>query len=190
MKKWISEGHFLKIYDKFYYVDAAEVGFYEYTWSKSIDANTLSDPEDIEDLKPISLDRLFQCAFGVEEGVLAYINIPADKARFGTEKKPSQDSNNRRIGWIDYNSSPYEDPSLERTEFFTQKEGSFEYPRITIYNQLARRIKPHIFFMINRMKLIQIGEEEKELLQKLHKKLIPSRPLTLEGIEYVRSGKG
>lgn len=188
MTEFLKEGHFVSFDENYFWVSAAEKARYVYPWSVVIAGQTEAAAEDIENLKPLSMDRVFQCAMGVPEGVLAYIKIPTDKARFGTDKVPEQSSSNRYVGWIDNSISPFERPSLEATEFFTQKTGNYEYPRVILYNQTKRRMKPMLRFDINRMILQKISNPE--TVDKLSKKLIPSRPLTLTGLPSVRSGRG
>lgn len=187
MVNWIDEGHFISYNNEYFYVANKERGRFAYTYA-TIAGETEAAAEDIENLKPLSSDRLFQCAFGIPEGLLAYIKIPTDKARFGTDKLPEHTSSSRLIGWVDYTMSPYEEPSLDYTEFFTQKTGSLEFPRLTLYNKTKRRMRPVIFFEVNRMIITKVTHGE--TLEKLRKKLIPCRPIALTGLPSVAGGRG
>ena len=188
MTKWIEEGHFVSFDNRFFWVVGSEKSRYVYNWTAVLAGQTEAAAEDIENLKPLSLDRLFQIAMGVPDGILAYVKIPTDKARFGTDKVPEQSSSNRFVGWVDSNMSPFTRPSLTDTEFFTQKVGNYEFPRVVLYNQTKRRMKPSLRFDVNRMILQEVTNPE--TVDKLVKKFIPSRPLTLTGLPSVRSGRG
>lgn len=186
--EWLKEGHFVSFDGRFFWVVASEMGRFAHPWSTVVGGKSEATAEDIENLKPLSLDRLFQCAMGMPEGLYAYIKIPTDKSRYGTDKLPEQTSANRQVGWVDYTMSPFEAPSLEQTEFFTQKVGNYEYPRIILYNKTNRRMKPTVRFEVNRMILQEVTNAE--TVDKLKKKLIPCRPVTLTGLPSVRSGRG
>jgi len=52
-----------------------EVGRWHIEWSEKISPNTESGPEDLEDLKPLALNRLDQVIFGVKTRCLIYLNL-------------------------------------------------------------------------------------------------------------------
>lgn len=191
-KRWFVEGDYLSFDSAYYMIIAAERSRYTYKWDATITAESLSSSNDITDLKPQSNERLFQVAFGINEGVSAYLKIPADKARFGLDQNPEQSSANREIGDVDFNMSPFEDPSLEDTEFFTQKQGTIEYPRMWLYNKTPRILTPELRFIVNHLILARLdpsNRKHKDLIDKLNRRILPSRPLTLDGMPTVRGGR-
>ena len=191
--KWLIEGHFLKLYDPatrehtFYVVTQRERAEYEHVWSENISAGAESGPENLENLKPLSIGRLYQTIFGIDVAALIYIDFPQGSRRWGTDKKPKASSSNRYIGWIDHKMTPYDEPTFA-TELFLSKGGSYEYPFLYAYNPVNKTLKPKLHFIQNRLELEVITEDD--TLEKLEKKLIPSRFITLGGIPATRTGAG
>ncbi len=105
---------------------------------------------------------------------------------WGTDKKPIATSTLREVGHRTSEESPFERPSFV-TEFFLQKDGSFDYPGVFAYNPTERTLKPELNFIINKTILEKVTDAD--TLLKLQKKLIPYRPITLGGIAPVRTGK-
>ncbi|MBW2672940.1 MAG: hypothetical protein JRD89_05915, partial [Deltaproteobacteria bacterium] len=173
--RWHIEGDYLRLYSpetetwRFYYVKQREQALYIHKWSEKISPNTESGPEDLEDLKPLALNRLDQVIFGVKTrldqvifGVktrcLVYLNLPHETRRWGTDKKPIATSDLREVGYVDEEISPYEEPSF-LTEFFLQKGGSYEYPHLYAYNPTNRTLKPTIMFRINKLIVEEITRQ-------------------------------
>lgn len=191
--KWLLEGYFLKLYDpstraySYYFVSQRERAEYVHTWSATIASGAESGPEDLENLKPLALGRLYQMVFGIDVGVYIYVDFPQGTRRWGTDKKPKASSSNWEIGWIDNIKSEFESPSFV-TEMFLSKGGSYEYPYLYAYNPTSRTLKPKLRFIQNRLELEAVTEDE--TIDKLEKKLIPYRFVTLGGIPATRTGAG
>lgn len=191
--KWLIEGYFLKLYDPgmkeytYYWVAQRERAEYVHTWSGSITKDTESGPEALENLKPLSTGRLYQTVFGVETACLIYVDFPQGTRRWGTDKKTTASSSNRYIGWIDQIMTPYDHPTFV-AEMFLTKGGSYEYPNLYAYNPSGRSLTPKLHFIQNRCDLEVI--DDVETMEKLDKKLIPYRFITLGGISPTRSGAG
>jgi len=91
---------------------------------------------------------------------------------------------------VDEEISPYEEPSF-LTEFFLQKGGAYEYPHLYAYNPTNRTLKPTLMFRINKLVVEEITRERyPELYDKLERRVIPYRPITLGGVPIVRTGPG
>lgn len=194
--RWHIEGDYLRLYSpeterwSFYYVKQREQALYIHKWSEKISPNTESGPEDLEDLKPLALNRLDQVIFGVKTRCLIYLNLPHETRRWGTDKKPIATSDLREVGYVDETISPYEEPSF-LTEFFLQKGGAYEYPQFYAYNPTNRTLKPTLMFRINKLIVEEITRERyPELYEKLEKRVIPYRPITLGGVPVTRTGPG
>ena len=191
--KWLIEGYFIKLYDpssqlyNYYYVSQREKSEYVHTWSATIASDAESGPEELENLKPLALDRIYQTVFGIKTSCLIYVDFPQGTRRWGTDKKPKASSSNRYIGWIDHKMTPFDYPTFIG-ELFLTKGGSYEYPNLYAYNPSARTLKPQLHFIQNRCDLDVI--EDAETIEKLDKKLIPYRFITLGGIPPTRSGAG
>jgi len=94
-------------------------------------------------------------------------------------------SANRRVGYITQEDSPWEDPSSV-TVHYLMKGGSFEYCALTAYNPHNRAINPEIKFLVMACLLEPVSEPD--VLDKLSRKLIPSRPIRFGGLPKARSG--
>lgn len=194
--QWLQEGFYIRLYDPatgadtFHMVDKREPTRYVHKWSEQISTNVESGPEDLENIKPLALNRFDQAIFGVKGGALIYMDLPHGTRIWGTDKKPKATSDLRRVGWVDEEISPYDQPSFV-TEFFMQKGGGFEYPHIYAYNPTPRTIRPWVRFEINQMILVNITRDKyPELYDKLARKVIPYRPITMGGIPIRRTGAG
>lgn len=185
--RWLLEGHFLQLEDTFYFVRQKERARYVYKWEETISSDSESGPYNIEDLKPLATDRLFQGIFGVRSSCLIYLNTPTDKRLWGTDKKPLATSSLREVGFVDKDISPFESPDFE-TEFWLQKGANFEFPAMYAYNPTNTNLRPQLRFEINMMRIEPVTEPE--TLDKLSKKLIPYRPITMGGVPASRTGRG
>jgi hypothetical protein len=192
MKGWLEEGFFVRLttperYTKeFFFVEQTEHARYKYTWAATIAKDTEDGPRNIEDLKPLATDRLYQCIFGIKTACYIYLNLPLNTRMWGTDKRPIASSSLREVGYRTADESPYEQPSFV-TEFFLQKDGSFDYPGLYAYNPTERTLKPKINFLVNKTVIEKVTDAV--VLEKLEKKLIPYRPITLGGIPPIRTGK-
>jgi hypothetical protein len=83
--------------------------------------------------------------------------------------------------------TPYDHPTFV-AEMFLTKGGSYEYPNLYAYNPSGRALTPQLHFIQNRCDLEVI--DDVETMEKLDKKLIPYRFITLGGISPTRSGAG
>ncbi len=190
---WVQEGYFIRVREpgsgikKFYFVEQSEMARYQHTWSTTIAKDVENGPELIENLKPLSLDRLFQCVFGIKTACYLYLNLPLDSRIWGTEKKPIATSALREVGYFTQDDSPFDEPSF-KTEFFLQKGRSFEYPAFTAYNPTERTLKPVLNILLNKMMIDEVTEPD--VVEKLEKRLIPYRPITFGGLPPLRSGPG
>jgi len=192
MKGWLEEGFFIRLTTpeiatkEFYFVDRIEMSRYRFTWPATIATDTEDGPRNVEDLKPLATNRLYQGIFGIKTACYIYLNLPANTRMWGTDKRPIASSSLREVGYRDYKDSTFELPSFV-TEFFLQKDGSFDFPAVYSYNPTERTLKPQLNFLINKMIIEKVTDIE--TLKKLEKKLIPYRPITLGGIPPVRTGK-
>lgn len=196
---FLKPGYFVQIADpdtgvkKFYHVEQAEYSRYVWRWQTSAGADDAvtsgaeEGPQNIENLKPLSLDHLFEVVFGIKGPAYVYLNLPLETRLWGTSKVPIATSSNRRVGYLTQEDSPWEDPS-ERSLFYLQKGGSFEYPSFTVYNPINKEVVPEFKFEIAKCRIVPVTEPE--TLDKLQKKLIPYRPVHMGGLAPVRSGPG
>jgi len=192
MPTFLEEGYFIRLatpeFEKkeFYFIEQAERARYVYKWAAAVSSNTEDGPRNIEDLKPLATNRLYQCIFGIKTGAYIYLNLPPNTRLWGTDKKPIATSSLRELGFRTNTESPYDYPSFI-TEFFLMKDGSFDFPAVHAFNPTERTLRPWLNILMNKMVIEKVTEAE--TLEKLRRKLIPYRPITLGGLSPVRTGR-
>lgn len=199
---WIKEGHFISysIGGTRYYeqVVARDIAHWEYEWHETISAGSTSGPTVPDDLvvtkrydPNTNLNRIWQLIFGIKGQVYIYIELPTDTHRHGLPKIPKPSSDERRVSHFEEWMSPYQEPSFI-TEHFMMKDG-FDRIAISAYNPQDVSITPWLNFFISRMVTERIGYEKDgvltptksrfaEVLEKLSKRVIPHRPITLSPV--------
>lgn len=196
---FLKPGYFIQLRDpdegtkKFYSVVQSEFARYVWRWQDSSGADVAviggqeSGPYNIENLKPLSLEHLFEIVVGIKGPAYVYLNLPLETRLWGTSKVPIATTANRRVGYISQEDSPWEDPSYNGL-FYLMKGGSFEYPSFTVYNPINKTICPELKFDLAKCGIAAVTEPE--TLDKLYKKLIPYRPVSFGGLAPVRTGPG
>jgi hypothetical protein len=193
-EKWLREGGYIKLDNPengsitYYYVERVWHATYNYPWSATVAAGAESAEEVIENLKPIALDMIFQCLFGIKHtDLLIYLNLPTGDRVGGTPKVPKASSSNRKVGWFDYDKSPYHEPAWA-TEFFLQKGGNYESPTFVAFNNGPKTLKPELNFQENQVDLSEVSDAD--LVDKLNRRVIHYRPITLGALPSKRTGAG
>lgn len=191
--RWLRPGGFIRVRDPtsgargFFFVEDVFWGRFNYVWSQTVAPNTLDEQEIIEDLKPLAVDNLFQVILGIKGAAIIYLDLPTSERLGGTPKVPRATATNRRVGWWDHHISPYVDPSFD-TEFFLQKGSNFEEPNFEAYNPTEARVKPELRFELNKCVIVPV--EDADVVDKLQRKVIHYRPITLGPLPAERSGQG
>lgn len=188
-----------------------DLAHYVYDWYETIEAESVSEPRVPADLTmtmgydpDTTLNRIWQMIFGIKGQVYIYVELPTDIHRHGVPKRPKPDATLRAVSHFEEYMSPYFEPSFV-TEHIMMKPG---YDRINLsaYNPNSidmTDIKLNIF--ISKMTAERVGKEQygvlntpivrdnpeltdrlrvkwTETLEKLFKRQIPSRPLTLHPV--------
>jgi len=196
---WLVEGYYISyvVNGVRYYehVIARDLAHYVYTWHETIAAGQTSGPKVPDDLvmtkgydKATKTNRVWQMIFGIKGQVYIYTELPTDIHRHGLPKVPKPSADLREVSHFEEWMSPFQEPSFV-TEHIMMKPG---YDRIALsaYNPQDIDVKPYLNIFINRMITERIGTEQngvltptadrwRELLDKLYKRVIPHRPLTL-----------
>ena len=92
MPKWLEEGFFIRLATpefqtkEFYFIEQVEPSTYQYKWAAAVSSNTEDGPRNVEDLKPLATNRLYQCIFGIKTAALIYLNLPPNMRLWGTDK--------------------------------------------------------------------------------------------------------
>ena len=189
---WIKEGHRISVKEvdepeKFFFVKQNRISQIEITFSKDVASDTEVGPDLIKDLKPGRTDQLFQCIFGINVGVYAYMNLPVRERLHGLDEVPIASSTNREVGHFTEEMSPFENPT-QMTEFFLRKGGGFEYPAISVYNPTNKSLRPKFKYVVNRMVLEQITDPD--TVDKMKRRQLTYRPITLGPLPTGRLGRG
>ena len=184
-------------------VIAKDITHYEYGWGwtagnpVSVPINPLSEsgpfiPDDIYITegydKNTNTNQIWQVIFGIKGQVYIYIELPTDIHRHGLPKRVKPFAGLREVGHFEEWMSPFQEPS-----FITEHYMMFpEYDRMGIdaYNPQDRAITPRLNFIISKMITERIGTEQagvlkpsreryREILDKLYKKVVNSKAITL-----------
>lgn len=192
---FLREGHFLSfLYEasqrKYYQVKHRDIAHIEYTWGENISTLSESGPTTIADLEvTVPWTQLSQLIWGVTPQCYVYVQLPTDIERHGLPKRPKHTSNYYTVAHFGMHDSPFDNPSW-LTEHFMQRPID-PYIAFTIYNKTPITITPIMNFWVNKMEVEHIGDEEAngaqspakpkfaDVLDKLCKRLIPCRPITL-----------
>lgn len=178
-------------------VKRRDIAHIEYEWEESIATVTESGPVTISDLEVTTpWTQMHQIIFGVMPQCYVYVQLPTDIERHGLPKRPKHTSAYWTVSHFGMHDSPFDNPSWN-TEHFMQRPID-PYIALTIYNKLEISITPQLNFFINKMELEHIGDEQadgtlevakdasgrpimkwQETLEKLSKRMIPHRPITL-----------
>jgi hypothetical protein len=196
---WLLEGMFISYVrnrTRYYeYVIARDIAHYEYEWHETIQAGKTSGPK-VPDYLVVTLgydeatneNQIWQLIFGIKGQVYIYIELPTDLHRHGLPKVPKPTPDLRQISHFEEWMSPYQQPSFV-TEHFMLKPG-LDRIAFSAYNPQDIDIKPWLNIFVNKMITERIGTEYegvltptanryKEILEKLYKRLVPHRPITL-----------
>jgi hypothetical protein len=201
---WIKDGHFISyIRDntRFYeHVTARDFAHYEYVWPESVGSLSTSGPfvpADLEITKGYDVsnksNQLWQMIFGIKGQVYIYIELPTDIHRHGLAKRARPSSDLREVSHFEEWMSSFHEPTFI-TEHFMMRPDTQQID-FSLYNPQSitmHNVKLNI--MINKIITERIGEvtvqgnsvvqspsndNYREILDKLYKRLVPCRPITL-----------
>jgi hypothetical protein len=180
---------------------------FENLWFESINPDEESGPMVIEDLvqtigydADTTMNQLWQLIFGISGQVYVYIEHPTDIHRHGVPKVPKPRKELREVSHYEEWMSPFIEPTF-LTEHIIMKPG-FDRLNISMYNPETIAIQPRLNFIIAKLIAERVGKEEdgvlttpqipgnadrtaklrakwSEALDKLYRRVIPHRPLTL-----------
>ena len=210
---WLKEGYFIsyrKAMTIYYeHVARRDLAHYEWDWSdvegvaQAIAALSASGPvvpTFLEVTQEYDADtyenRVWQVIFGIKSQAYIYIELPSDTHRHGLPKIPKPRENMRRISHYEEWMSPFDEPTF-LTEHFMMRPG-LDRIGFEAYNPNAQPIQAGdltLNFFVNRMATERVGtvsstgvllptsDRWRETLDKLWKRLIPVRPITLYPVQ-------
>jgi hypothetical protein len=190
MKEWVQKGWFLDLEDirpenrpdpnyRFFFVKKQRLTELEDLSVAVASLKTatidLAEIDRKEILNPESKSMIFQCAYGIYPDVKAYMEHPID---YSVGKIPMErPSDKYRVGMISQADSPYDEPDLEKTEFWIIKDLAHK-PRIHIYNPHDIDLTAYIKIKIN--KLVVEPVTDREVINQLERRIKPSTPVYLK----------
>ena len=194
---WLKEGFFYSYREqqvrKFFNVMYRDFAHFEYTWEEDIAPGATSGPVTINDLETTKENQVWQVIFGISHDVYIYVHLPTDVDRHGVAKVPKQTANLREVGHYRMQDSWWDKPNFITEHFLLKPEVPYiafsaYNPRNITFRHAYNPIK--LNFYIAKCEMEQIGEETKgqlqaadgrfnETLDKLYRRVIPHRPLTL-----------
>jgi len=198
--EWLKEGYYISyIKDgvRFYeHIIARDLAHYEIDWFEDINPGAESGPHVYEPLEitkgydeKTNLNMIWQLIFGIKGQAYIYLELPTDTHRHGIPKVPKPSANMREVSHFEEWMSPFYEPSFI-TEHFMMREDLYNI-NWSAYNPEATVIRDlRLNLFIAKMITERIGEESQgvvtasstrwsEILDKLAKRVIPHRPLTL-----------
>lgn len=193
------------------HIFARDLAHYALEWYETIEAKEKSDPKVYEELTltqgydpETNTNRVWQMIFGIKRQCYIYIQLPTDTHRHGIPKVSKPTAEIKRISHFTEGMSDFNEPTF-LTEHILLKPG---YDRImwSAYNPCDIDLKPELNIFIARCITERIGTErygklytpvagegKEEItkmladrwavtLDKLFKRQIPHRPLTLKPV--------
>lgn len=202
---WLKEGHFLSfIRENVYHYEhivARDFAHYEYVWPEDIAPLSTSGPfipDDLEITKGYDAsnksNQIWQIIFGIKGQIYIYVELPTDIHRHGLAKRAKPSSDLREVSHFEEYMSSFHEPTF-LTEHFMMRPETFKIdfsaynpqPLITMRNirlniMLAKLITQRIgTIQVSNGAVVQnpSNDNYREILDKLYKRLVPCRPITL-----------
>jgi len=197
--KWLEEGYFISYVrdgTRYYeHIIARDLAHYVYGWEETIGAGKVSGPfvpgklEITRGYDPkTNTNHVWQVIFGIEGQVYIYVELPTDIHRHGIPKAPKPSKELREVSHFEEWMSPFREPSFI-TEHIMMRPDLYRIA-FSAYNPQDIDITPKLNILVAKMITERIGTETngvlepqaprwKETLDKLHRRVIPHRPITL-----------
>jgi len=209
---WLREGHFVsfvhpeekaRIYE---HVIARDLAHYVYEWPETVAAGEESGPHVPDDLEVTqgyderaNTNRIWQLIFGIKGQVYIYVELPTDIHRHGLPKVPKPSRTLREVSHFEEWMSPFHEPSFI-TEHIMVRPWT-DRIAFTAYNPTDVDLRPRLNIFVNRLVTERIGVERpdgtlepakpkfREVLEKLAKRVVPHRPLTILPVRAPAAGR-
>jgi len=197
---WLIEGYYISYMRngiRYYeHILQRDLGHWEYDWPEIIEAGSESGPVFPDDLevtrgynKDTNTNYIWQLIFGIKGQCYIYIELPTNTHRHGIPKIPKPSSSMRRVSHFTEWMSPFLEPSFLTEHFMmrpeTQRIGidafnpcAIDLPGVILNFFLAKLVTERIG-TVNRGELIPTDERWRDCLDKLYRRVIPQRPITI-----------
>lgn len=194
---WLKEGYFYSYREQderhYFMVLFRDWAHIEYTWEESVAAGAFSGPFTVNDLETTKENQIWQVIFGISNDVRIYVHVPTDIDRHGVAKRPKQTLGFRPVGHYTMQDSWWDRPSFKTEHFLLKPETPFiafscHNPRNIAFQLDYNPIKLNLYFAkceIERIGTVTNGVQTAatprftETLDKLYRRVIAHRPLTL-----------
>ena len=200
---WLREGYFVSFLEEgiryYEHIVQRDLGHWEYEWPETVSSESESGPFVPDDLeitrgfdKETQTNRIWQMIFGIKGQSLVYVELPTDLHRHGIPKDPKPGSANRFTSHFEEIMSPFMAPTFI-TEHIMMRPWTQQIA-FDAYNPDETddtTLRLNIF--IAKLGTERIGQTSagvqtptsprwSEVLDKLYRRVIPSRPLTVQPV--------
>jgi len=197
---WLKEGFYISYIregTRYYeHIIQRDMAHWEYPWPETITSLADSGPYTPDDLEitrgykaETNLNHIWQLIFGIKGQVYIYVELPTDLHRHGISKVPKPSPSMRQVSHFEEWMSPFMEPTFI-TEHFLMRP---DCPQMSLsaYNPNAINLTDvRLNFFISKMITETIGvatnnaltpkkERFREILEKLHKQLVPCTPISI-----------
>jgi len=201
---WLREGYYLSYMREgvTYYerVIMRDLAHFEYVWPETVPAGETSEgkiPDKLQVTRgydpKTKLNRIWQLIFGIKGQAYIYVQLPTDAKRHGIPKQPWHSKELREVAHFEEWMSPFKEPTFLTEHFMIRPETH----RISFdaYNpQDIDLTDLRLNFFIAKLVTERIGSEGytevgvvleptrprfKEILDKLYRRLVYCRPITI-----------
>lgn len=197
---WIKEGHYISYFaegtEYYEQVKARDFAHYVYDWHEVIAAGVESGPtvpQLLELTKSYDVstrrNQIWQVIFGIKGQGYVYVELPTDLHRHGIPKAAKPNPNLRTVSHYEEWMSTFIEPTFLTEHFMIRP--TLDRINFSVYNPNAQALLDFkLRFMINKMETLRLGQVQnnivtpteetwRDIMDKLHKQLIPCRPLSL-----------
>jgi len=197
---WLKEGYFISYYRdgvRYYeYIIQKDFAHWVYDWPETIDTESTSGPFTPAQLEitrgydvRTNLNHIWQLIFGIKGQAYIYIELPTDLHRHGIPKVPKPSTTDRAVSHFTEWMSPFREPTFI-TEHFMMRPDTLQISFDAWNPNTIDLTDVQLNLFISKMVTERIGTVENgkllpkaprwtETLDKLYRRVIPMRPITL-----------
>jgi len=205
---WLRENYYISFRrdNTTYYerVIRRDLAHYEWEWPETVPAGEMKGPQLPDDLEVTigydertKLNRLWQVIFGIKGQAYIYVELPTDTKRHGVPKKTWPTSEHREVAHFTEAMSPFDEPTF-LTEHFMMYPITYRID-FNAYNPNDIDLTDlKLNFFIAKLETERIGTESyteeglvleptrphfKDILDRLYRRLVVCRPITLLSVK-------